>query len=353
MKVLVLTKKLGGSGADRQMIRMVGALLKAGEEAKLYVRKEGGPFWPAASELPLRPVPAFGALVEALKQDQPDVVYTHTTGLGQEVERARAYLDFAFRHVHGIRTHLSREWQYHPFAARLRRYRLSRLVGVVDRFHAVSEAVAKDFRRLFPAAASRTFALHNFVDGDKIQKEARAPLPSGASFPFFFSCGRLKTAKDYPTLLRAFALVAAQHREVRLIIAGAGDRKGRLQRLAQSLQIEARVTFPGFESNPYRWMARAQAFVLSSLWEGSPNVVLEAFACGTPVVATAFPGAEELVREGINGRLVPIGNAHALAQAMIALLAEGRDRLAEGAGAAAAEFTPELWGLAFRKAVFS
>lgn len=347
MTVAVLTKKVGGSGADRQMIRMVAALLKAGEGAKLYVRKEGGAFWPAASKLPLRPVPSFGALAGALERDRPDLVYTHTIGLAQEASRAKSYLAQPFRHVHGIRTHLSLEWKHHPLAATWRRLRLSRLVPRVDRFHAVSQAVADDFRRCFPAHAHRTFVLHNFIEPEPIRAQAKAPLPAAFPAPFFFTCGRFTPAKDYQTLLKAFASVTRRDGDLRLLIAGTGSQKERLKHLTRRLKIEARVAFLGFQPNPFRWMARAQALLLSSRWEGSPNVVLEAFACGTPVIATAFPGAGELIRDGVNGRLVPVADADALAQAMTALLRKERDRLAEGARATADNFTPERWVPAF------
>jgi glycosyltransferase involved in cell wall biosynthesis len=134
--------------------------------------------------------------------------------------------------------------------------------------------------------------------------------------PVILAVGRLTAVKDYPTLLRAFALLR-QWRAARLFILGEGELRRELGALAETLGIAADVQFAGFDPNPYRYMKRSAVLALSSAWEGFGNVLVEALACGTQVVATDCPsGPAEILAGGKFGRLVPVGDAAALAQAI-------------------------------------
>ena len=134
------------------------------------------------------------------------------------------------------------------------------------------------------------------------------------------AAGRLTKEKDFATLLRAVALVQRE-REVRLMILGEGIERQQLEALASDLAIATTVALPGFVANPFRYMRRAAVFVLSSRSEGFGNVLVEAMACGTPVVSTDCPsGPGEILQGGRFGRLVPIGDAKAMADAIVAQL---------------------------------
>jgi glycosyltransferase involved in cell wall biosynthesis len=132
--------------------------------------------------------------------------------------------------------------------------------------------------------------------------------------------GRLQEQKDFPTLIRAFALVR-QVRPCRLVILGDGSGRAGLLALVGSLGLAKEVDLPGFQTNPYPFLGRAALFALSSAWEGSPNALTEAMALGTPVVSTDCPsGPWELLDGGRFGALVPVGDAPALAAAMASTL---------------------------------
>ena len=121
---------------------------------------------------------------------------------------------------------------------------------------------------------------------------------------------------DFPTLLRAFALVRAA-RPCRLVILGEGGNRPKMEKLIAELGLASDADLPGFQSNPYPFLARANLFVLSSAWEGSPNVLTEAMALDTPVVSTDCPsGPRELLNDGKYGPLIPVGDVAALATAM-------------------------------------
>jgi glycosyltransferase involved in cell wall biosynthesis len=131
--------------------------------------------------------------------------------------------------------------------------------------------------------------------------------------------GRLAPQKDHETLLRAFALVRAGRPGLRLAVVGGGSENAlaRLQALAGELGVAQAVAFLGYQPNPLRYVARAQLFVLSSRFEGFPNVLLEALACGTPVVSTDCPsGPREILDEGAYGELVPVGDPATMAAAI-------------------------------------
>ena len=135
------------------------------------------------------------------------------------------------------------------------------------------------------------------------------------------ACGRLTPQKNYPTLFRAFAEV--RRREATLLqVLGEGDEREKLERLLEEMGLTEHVDMPGFVANPYAYMRRADVFVLSSAWEGFPNVLVEAMACRCSVVATdcAGNGPREILEGGRWGRLVPVGDADAMAAAIIETL---------------------------------
>ena len=145
--------------------------------------------------------------------------------------------------------------------------------------------------------------------------------------PVIMSAGRLGRAKDHPTLIRAFARVR-RARLARLVIFGQGTSDAKtarsvtaLQALAGELGVADDVALPGFVANPFAYMARAAVFALSSINEGLPGVLIQAMACGCPVVSTDCPsGPAEILAGGRYGRLVPPGDDAALAAAILATL---------------------------------
>jgi glycosyltransferase involved in cell wall biosynthesis len=146
--------------------------------------------------------------------------------------------------------------------------------------------------------------------------------------PVVMGLGRLVPQKDFPTLIRAFARVRAE-RPARLLIVGPGSAaaQAELRALAAALGCAEDTALPGPTLNPFAYLARAGVFVLSSLHEGLPGVVIQALACGAPVVATDCPsGPREILKGGRFGRLVPMGDAAAIAEAITATLDAPGDR---------------------------
>ncbi len=176
----------------------------------------------------------------------------------------------------------------------LKRFLVVRFYNILlrraDRMVFVSREAAADFEALFPIVSGRGTVIYNMCDIDRVRALGQSPIPEKfASFfekPALVSVGRLNPEKGHWHLLRAFERVSRRETDARLVILGKGPLERELLRLRDGLGLTDRVLFPGFQTNPLAWVAKAQAFVLPSLWEGFPNSLLEAMALGIPVVSS-------------------------------------------------------------------
>lgn len=198
-----------------------------------------------------------------------------------------------------------------------------------DAVVSVSDGVADDLTVVAGLRREQITTIYNPLDLDRVRQLAAAavdhPWFADGEPPVILAAGRLAPQKDFPTLLRAFARVCGQ-RDARLVILGEGPERPVLERLVAELGLADRVALPGVEANPFAFMARARVFVLSSAWEGLGNVLIEALACGCPVVSTDCPsGPSEILQNGRFGRLVSVGDDAALAEAIIRILDEPAD----------------------------
>lgn len=190
----------------------------------------------------------------------------------------------------------------------------------------VSKGVADDFAATVGIDRARIDTIYNPVVTEAVLEQARQPafhpwLGDGGA-PVVVAIGRLTPQKDFPTLIRAIDLVRMRH-PVRLLLLGEGPLRGELQSLVHELDLQALVDLPGFVDNPHAILARADLFVLSSLWEGLPTVLIEALAAAVPVISTDCPsGPAEILLDGQYGRLVPVGRPDALADAICESLRE-------------------------------
>jgi glycosyltransferase involved in cell wall biosynthesis len=195
---------------------------------------------------------------------------------------------------------------------------------------AVAKNTASHIEHRLGLPAGRVRSIYNPVVNDELLRLAAMPVMhpwlGKKGIPVFLGVGRLVKKKDFTMLIKAFSLVR-QQRAARLIILGEGELREELEGYIGQLGLQEDIVLPGFAKNPYAYMAQCDVFVLSSWWEGLANVLIEAMACGCPVISTDCPGGpREILQDGEFGMLVPVGDADAMARAMIRTLDSLTDR---------------------------
>lgn len=132
----------------------------------------------------------------------------------------------------------------------------------------------------------------------------------------FVSIGRLTSQKDQKTMIKAFSVFIEKHPEYKLVIYGEGELRKELEKCIETLGLEGKVLLPGQTTDVWNMAKGAKAFLLSSLYEGLSNAMIEALCLGLPVISTKVAGATDLIKDGVNGYLVDIKDSCAIAEAM-------------------------------------
>jgi glycosyltransferase involved in cell wall biosynthesis len=328
-RIAIFMPSLFGGGGQRSMLNLAHGMAEGGHSVDLVLAQAEGAFLGQVRE-PVRVVDlkasraltSLPALVKYLRRERPGAMlsvfgYVNIIAL------------WAWR-LSGVGTRLfvNEQNTVSLEAGNGSNWRSRMTPRLIKRFYpwangivTVSQGVREDLSQLTGIAGERITVIYNpSVIKSEVWQRAQAPLDhpwfGSGQPPVLVAVGRLQMQKDYPTLIRAFAQVS-RSRSVRLVILGEGRERSRLEALVQKLHLEQDVSLPGFVKNPYAYMARASLFVLSSRWEGLPTVLVEALCCGTPVVSTDCPsGPKEILKDGLYGQLVPVGDPDALARAI-------------------------------------
>jgi glycosyltransferase involved in cell wall biosynthesis len=210
------------------------------------------------------------------------------------------------------------------FRTRVMPFFVRRFYPWADDLVAVSQGAADDLALLMGVPAGVIHVIYNPIVGPEFWRRAAEPLAdktfAADPRPVILAVGRLHYHKDYPTLLRAMAIVRRMT-NARLVFLGDGEERGNLVALARQLDVDSCVSFLGDVPNPLPYMKGAVALALSSVVEALPTVLIEALAVGLPIVATDCPtGPREILRDGAYGTLVPVGDSTALAEALVGVL---------------------------------
>lgn len=216
-----------------------------------------------------------------------------------------------------------------------------------DKIISSTEEMRTDMYNNFNMPPDKIKVIPNPIDIEMIEKKSIEPIndplfqmKSLEKYPIIMAMGRLAKQKGFSYLLRAFKIVRDKLK-ARLVILGEGEKKNELENLAQNLNISTDVSFIGFKSNPYKYLSHANLFVLSSLWEGFPNAIIEAMACGTPVISTnCSSGPKEIITSCVNGLLVPPENPEEMAKAILEVLTNKKlsEKIAEAGSKKVNEF---------------
>jgi len=187
-----------------------------------------------------------------------------------------------------------------------------------------SEGVRSNLINDFKIKPGKIKVIYNFVDIPLVERLS-TDFVDDVDFkkcPVIIACGRLVHQKNYPLLLNAFSIVLKKI-DAKLFILGDGEERDEIIDLSNKIGVKDRVNFLGFKKNPFKYISKSDVFVLSSIYEGFANVIVEAMACGIPVVSTNCPsGPDEIITDGINGILVPVGDENAMSDAIIKILTD-------------------------------
>lgn len=320
-------------GAEQITVNLVNGLSSRGYDVELLVSRSEGEMQSqleakvSVVELPPSRTPVLGiaahlpALVSYLRRKQPAVLFpqmahvsvvclaastisgtdtsivpTHHTGFGEAPDKT-------------IKSQI---------VSRL----LPHLYPSADRIIAVSEGLADGIVEHTSVDRDDISVLYNPIHVDAIRKQSRKPVEhrwlDDDDKKVILFVGRIERQKDLETWLRAFKQIHRRDPNTRAVIAGQGSRRDTLLKFSKELGISEVVSMPGYVDNQYGYMRRASVFLLSSRYEGLPTVMIEALACGCPVVATNCPsGPSEILANGKYGPLVPVGDVTGLANAVL------------------------------------
>lgn len=157
-----------------------------------------------------------------------------------------------------------------------------------DTVIACSEVIREDLIQNFNVKENKVVTIYNPYDIDKIQSMAKEDISNDGRIKgrYLINVGRLTYQKGQEHLLRAFKLVLETINDINLVIVGQGELESKLKNEAKELGIEQNVVFLGFEKNPFKYVSKSEGFVLSSLYEGFPNCLVEAMVCGVPIISS-------------------------------------------------------------------
>jgi len=349
LRLMIVRPTLGTGGADRVTLTLLQHLdRKLFTPSLVLIRRRGELLAEIPADVEVVSLDAGGIFSAArplrrlIRERRPDIVFS--TSSGTNITAALATPRPGPRLVLSERSGLIREHRWFKkfvlFAAKRLLYRRAACVT------AVSQGVADDLATRLHLAKERIAVVYNPIITTDLEELSAAPVEEPwfeGDSPIFLAAGRLTEVKGFDLLLSALAIARQKH-DCRLIILGKGPLRDALEGQARGLGIDQAVKLPGFVANPYAYMSRSAAFVLSSHFEGLPGVLIQAMACGTPVIATRCPfGPDEIVTPGLDGMLVPPADATRLAEALGTLLVddEGRRALGRAARESARRFSLE------------
>jgi glycosyltransferase involved in cell wall biosynthesis len=340
MKILMVVSTLSFGGAERAAANISRLLSQKHNVSILTLHNNT--VYPYAGKLidlnvPYNPNPNFGQKIKRFyyksvsfrrifKEEKPDVVLSFTEGPNLiSILNKITGLKGTFI----INTQIPPSRVYRGFY----KYPYTILLGIfyryADKIIALSEGVKTELIQKFNVPAGLVNVIHNPIDYEMIHTSCQESVEEDIfhdGVPVVLNVGRIVPQKNQVLLIRAFRRVR-ELTESRLVILGTGPLESQLRILAEQFDLKDDVHFLGWRSNPFKYMNKAAIFVLSSDYEGFGNVLVEAMACGCPVIATdCHSGPAEILKDGEYGVLVPVGDEESLAKQTIQLLADSNLR---------------------------
>lgn len=337
-KVLFVLPSLIGGGAERVFTYLINHIDRERFEPHLALgAKRGAYLHDISDDVSIyqlngeRARNATPSLIKLVRKIRPDVVFS-TVGMNFANSFGRIFYPSGTRivlregsSVTAFLEDVARESRATAFVYR-KTFRI--LYNLSDSVICQSDFMLHDNAKNLGIAEKRLHRIYNPVDFEKIDRLSKESseklLPEGVFN--FVAVGNLLYCKGYDILLKAFAEAHEKNENIALTILGEGEERENLERLRNDLGLDKIVKMPGFVKNPYKYIKQADACISSSRYEGFANVIVEALACGKPVVATDCPSANrEVIKEGFNGWFAQNEDVTSLAETLLKATAEAKN----------------------------
>lgn len=335
MRIALLATSTGMGGAETQVLAIAREMRSRGHESLILSLVPHGPVGAEAERLgvptlsldmrPGFPDPrALLRLAKVLRRWRPDILHSHMVhaNLLARLARPLAPVPVLISTAHNINE---------GGAVRMAAYRLTNRLADLNTI--ISRAAAERYTRIGAVARGGIRVIPNGVDTQRFRPrpEGRAQLRQALGLGERFvwlAVGRFEAAKDYPNLLAAFGKLRSAYPGAELLLVGRGTLQNQMETLAKASGLADAVRFLGLRLDVPELMSAADAYVMSSAWEGLPMVLLEAASSGLPIVATDVGGNCEVLVGDASGYLTRAGDSGALAGAMGRVMGLAPDALA-------------------------
>ena len=362
-KVAIFTNSLAGGGMERAMLNLADFLTKQGATVDFIIAARKGPLLAEAIEktrlidlgrlqekkrsvrwwmakcaisfeplflviLFLRRLPksfnVIPALIDYIEQNSPDVIVSTPTYSNLAVLWATHYCGFKNKIIVREATTLSHELtRTRTLLNRLVKRLVTKWYNRANYVISVSNGVCKDLVEQFQLEGHRAIVLPNIIDVKAIRIKACSEehdVLINQCKPYILSVGRLDETKDYATLIKAFNEIKTET-NCKLVILGEGSERNKLEMIIKQFSLSGRVYLPGFVVNPYPVIKNCEVFALSSLQEGSPNVLKEALLFNKKIISTGCASAVyEVLRESKSSVVIPVGCHKSYSEGLLKLL---------------------------------
>ena len=307
-KLTIILENLAGGGAERNLTILMNHLAEADWGIDLVLVKKEGKFLENLS--PKIKVHGLHArnlifsllpLIKYIKRNQPPIVISSLDLMNLITIIAVRIAGVGTKSIIRVANSISKQVRT-PIKKRLEKLLLTLIYPLADQIVIVSKDAAFDLSKYANIPLEKIKVIYNpVISPDLIKKTQDIPSHpwfENQSIPVILAVGRLNQQKNFSRLIRVFRKVRDQM-ETRLLILGEGEEREKLNDLIRLLGLEKDVDMHGFVANPYSYLSNASVFALSSNYEGLPTVLIEALACGCPVVSVDCPsGPSEILDKG-------------------------------------------------------
>ena len=360
-RILFYRTSLAGGGAERVLIGLLENIDRRKYSITLVLDRKIGAYIDKVPEdinlveLNSRKSGYLGfrllRLLAVIKRERPDVMVSFSAATNEVLVSAKALSGFkgliVLRYGNNPVLNIDRKGRV-PWGPLIKRLKVRMLYGRASKIITVSEGISRQLVEVFQINPSKVIMVPNPVNRGFIEKmcsnETGFPIERNSATKILVAVGRLIPQKGYSDMIQAFRLI----RDIvpsKLFILGEGPLREAMQREASELNLDGEIKLLGFVENPWIIIKGADLFISTSHWEGMPNALLEAMACGVaPVVTDCDYGPSEIITHGVDGNLVPVGAIEQFASETAALLRNDKERrrIAENAKRRSMDFDMDI-----------